>query len=60
MGRNTKWLPATPADQVTKGLQRQLERSQQRTLEHLSLEELLFDLHSADSSAEGEQGLLLG
>ena len=60
MGRNTKWLAATPADQVTKGLQRQLERSQQRTLEHLSLEELLFDLHSADSSAEGEQGLLLG
>ena len=60
MDENTDWLALIPTEQVTRGLRRQLEGSQQRTLEQLSLEELLFDLHSAAAGAEGEQGLLLG
>ena len=52
--------PSSPAEQVTFGLQRRLERAQQRALEQLNLEELLFDLQSAAAGAEGGQGLLLG
>ena len=54
------WSQSSPADQVTFGLQRRLERAQQRALEQLNLEELLFDLQSAAAGAEGWQGLLLG
>ena len=54
------WSQSSPADQVTFGLQRRLERAQQRALEQLNLEELLFDLQSAAAGAEGGQGLLLG
>ena len=51
---------SSPAEQVTFGLQRRLERAKQRALEQLNLEELLFDLQSATAGAEGGQGLLLG
>ena len=51
---------SSPAEQVTFGLQRRLEQAQQRALEQLNLEELLFDLQSAVAGAEGGQGLLLG
>ena len=54
------WSQSSPADQVNFGLQRRLERAQQRALEQLTLEELLFDLQSAAAGAEGGQGLLLG
>ena len=54
------WSQSSPADQVTFGLQRRLERAQQRALEQLNLEELLFDLQSAAAGTEGGQGLLLG
>ena len=60
LNRNINCLILPPADQVTQGLRRQLERSEQRTLEQLSLEELLFDLHSVAAGTEGEQGLLIG
>ena len=52
--------PSSPEEQVTFGLQRRLERAQQRALEQLNLEELLFDLQSAAAGGEGGQGLLLG
>ncbi|MEB3208414.1 MAG: Rrf2 family transcriptional regulator [Synechococcus sp.] len=52
--------PSSPAEQVTFGLQRRLERAQQMALEQLNLEELLFDLQSAAAGVEGGQGLLLG
>ncbi|KMM16974.1 Rrf2 family transcriptional regulator [Synechococcus sp. GFB01] len=51
---------ATAADQVTHALQQRLERARQRALEELSLEDLLFDLRSAEASQGGEAGLLLG
>ena len=60
LDRNTNCLLSSPEDQVTQGLQRRLERSEQRALEKLSLEELVFDLHSLDAGVEGEQGLLMG
>ena len=50
----------TPADQVTAALQRRLERARQQALAALSLEELLFDLRSAEASADSDAGLLLG
>ncbi|MBM5813802.1 MAG: Rrf2 family transcriptional regulator [Cyanobacteria bacterium M_DeepCast_100m_m1_067] len=50
----------SPADQVTDALQRRLERARLKALEDLSLEELLFDLRSAEASANSEAGLLLG
>lgn len=50
----------TPADQVTGALQRRLERARQQALAALSLEDLLFDLRSAEASADSGAGLLLG
>jgi Rrf2 family transcriptional regulator, iron-sulfur cluster assembly transcription factor len=51
---------ATPADQVTAALARRLERARQQALAQLSLEDLLFDLRSAEASADAQSGLLLG
>jgi len=50
----------TPADQVTAALARRLERARQQALAQLSLEDLLFDLRSAEASADDGSGLLLG
>lgn len=50
----------SPADQVTNALQRRLERARIKALEDLSLEDLLFDLRSAEASADSTTGLLLG
>ena len=47
-------------DQVTGALQQRLERARRRALEELTLEDLLFDLRSAEASQEGGGGLLLG
>lgn len=52
--------PSSPVEQVTLGVQRRIDRAQQRALEQLNLEELLFDLQSAAAGVEGGQGLLLG
>jgi Rrf2 family transcriptional regulator, iron-sulfur cluster assembly transcription factor len=51
---------STPADQVTAALQRRLERAREQALAALSLEDLLFDLRSAEASANSDAGLLLG
>ena len=48
------------ADQVTQALVRRLERARQRALEALTLEDLLFDLRSAEASRDENGGLLLG
>jgi Rrf2 family protein len=48
------------ADQVTSALERRLERARQQALAALSLEDLLFDLRSAEASSNTETGLLLG
>lgn len=50
----------SPADQVTEALERRLERARIEALEQLSLEDLLFDLRSAEASADSAGGLLLG
>jgi len=50
----------SPADRVTRTLQRRLERARLQALEGLSLEDLLFDLRSAEASADRDAGLLLG
>jgi Rrf2 family protein len=50
----------TPADQVTGALQRRLERAREQALAALTLEDLLFDLRSAEASADSGAGLLLG
>ncbi|MBM5796769.1 MAG: Rrf2 family transcriptional regulator [Cyanobacteria bacterium K_Offshore_0m_m2_072] len=50
----------TPADQVTAALARRLERARQQALAQLNLEDLLFDLRSAEASADDGSGLLLG
>ena len=54
------WSALSPAGLVTNGLKRRLEHSQQRDLEQLNLEELIFDLRSATAGVEGGQGLMLG
>ncbi|MDI9405410.1 MAG: Rrf2 family transcriptional regulator [Chitinophagaceae bacterium] len=48
------------ADMVTSALERRLERARQQALAALSLEDLLFDLRSAEASTDSETGLLLG
>ncbi len=50
----------SPADQVTDALQGRLERARIKALEELSLEDLLFDLRSAEASTDSDTGLLLG
>jgi Rrf2 family transcriptional regulator, iron-sulfur cluster assembly transcription factor len=60
MAAGTEATAPSPADQVTGALQRRLERARQQALAELSLEELLFDLRSAEASADGGAGLLLG
>ncbi|MEX1324287.1 MAG: Rrf2 family transcriptional regulator [Synechococcaceae cyanobacterium] len=58
----SSFSPAQPsaADRVTAALQLRLERARQRALQELTLEELLFDLRSAEASSGSEGGLLLG
>jgi Rrf2 family transcriptional regulator, iron-sulfur cluster assembly transcription factor len=53
-------LEDSPADQVTRALQGRLERARQQALVALSLEDLLFDLRSAEACSDSESGLLLG
>ncbi|SBO42432.1 Rrf2 family transcriptional regulator [Cyanobium sp. NIES-981] len=48
------------AEQVTRALEQRLQRAVGRTLQELSLEELLFDLRSAEACRDGDAGLLLG
>jgi len=50
----------SPADLVTRALEQQLQRSINRTLEQMSLEELLFDWRSAKASQDDDGGLLIG
>lgn len=51
---------ASAADQVTLALARRLERARLKALEALSLEDLLFDLRSAEACRDEQGGLLLG
>jgi Rrf2 family protein len=51
---------ASAAEQVTRALELRLQRALRRTLEDLSLEELLFDLRSAEACRDDDAGLLLG
>ncbi len=63
LGEGAGGLPqaeASAADQVTAALERRLERARQQALEQLSLEDLLFDLRSAEASRDSQGGLLLG
>lgn len=48
------------ADRVTAALADRLERARRRALEELSLEDLLFDLRSAEASCSFEGGLMFG
>ena len=48
------------ADQVTQALARRLERARQKALEALTLEDLLFDLRSAEASRDDQGGLMVG
>jgi Rrf2 family iron-sulfur cluster assembly transcriptional regulator len=48
------------ADQVTAALERRLQRALVRELAHISLEDLLYDLHSARALLREDGGLLLG
>ena len=52
--------PDSPADRVTAALAWRLERVRRKALEELSLEDLLFDLRSAEASTNDHTGLLLG
>ena len=50
----------TAVDKVTRALERSLDRARLQALENLRLEDLLFDLRSAEAGATSEAGLLLG
>ena len=49
-----------PGDQVTNALMRRLERARQQALEELKLQDLLYDLRSAEASRSLEGGVMLG
>lgn len=48
------------ASLVTEALERRLQRTMARALEQVSLEDLLFDWHSAKASQNADGGLLVG
>jgi len=48
------------ASLVTQALERRLQRTMARALEQVSLEDLLFDWHSAKASQNADGGLLIG
>ena len=50
----------TAVDKVTRALERSLDRARLQALEDFRLEDLLFDLRSAEAGATSEAGLLLG
>ena len=50
---------ALPGDQVTTALLRRLERARQQALEELKLQDLLYDLLSAEAGSN-DTGLVLG
>ena len=52
--------PQPAAEQVTRALEQRLERARLRALQELTLEDLLFDLRSAEASLGREGGLLVG
>ena len=54
------WTETTAVDKVTRALERSLDRARLQALEDLRLEDLLFDLRSAEAGATSEAGLLLG
>ncbi|WP_216902762.1 Rrf2 family transcriptional regulator [Synechococcus sp. CCY 9618] len=49
-----------PSDRVTRVLNRRLLQALERELDNLTLEDLLFDLHSARAAFSESGGLLLG
>ncbi|MCX5940475.1 MAG: Rrf2 family transcriptional regulator [Cyanobium sp. LacPavin_0818_WC50_MAG_67_9] len=49
-----------PGDQVTAALEKRLARSLTQVLSQLTLEDLLFDLRSAEACLEDDGGLMLG
>ena len=51
---------SSPADQVTHAMQLRLERVRLKALAELSLEDLLFDLRSAEAGSDSEGGVMLG
>lgn len=52
--------PLPPSAQVTRALERRLQQALLRSLEAVSLEDLLFDLRSAEAASSESGGLLLG
>jgi Rrf2 family protein len=52
--------PPDPGAEVTGALQRRLRQALDRELDRLTLEELLYDLHSSRAALSEEGGLLLG
>ena len=52
--------PSSFTDQVTGALEKQLEAARRRTLDELTLEDLMFDLQSVEAGSNSENGLLLG
>jgi Rrf2 family protein len=52
--------PSSAADKVTWTLNKQLETARRRALEDLTIEDLLFDLRSAEAGASEDAGLVLG
>ena len=52
--------PASPSTRVTRALERRLYQAVLRSLETVNLEDLLFDLRSAEAAGSEGGGLLLG
>lgn len=52
--------PSSAADMVTWTLNNQLESARRRSLEDLTIEDLLFDLRSAEAGASDDAGLVVG
>ncbi len=57
-GAERRTLP--PSAQVTRALERRLQQALLRSLEAVSLEDLLYDLRSAEAACSESGGLLLG
>ncbi len=55
-----KNMPSSAADKVTWTLNKLLETARRRALDDLTIEDLLFDLRSAEAGVSEDAGLVLG
>lgn len=56
---STEHEPASASDQVTRALDKKLEAARHRGMNNLTIEDMMFDLRSAETCPNGDTGIVL-